>query len=105
MKQILIASFIVLMTFVGSKALCPPFYRSGIMNICKDANKQNCVAISNSNSCFNLNVPYVSGFAGGNYNCQVYEKVGCGGNFVSVNAQGWSRFPWLAMGFRCPCIR
>lgn len=75
MKQVLFASFFILITLVGSEAICLPLYRKGFMHICRDANKKNCLAISNPNACFNLHVPYVSGYSGGKYNCQVYEMV------------------------------
>ncbi|KAA8892592.1 hypothetical protein FN846DRAFT_896715 [Sphaerosporella brunnea] len=89
----------------GANAWCAPWNDGGVLQVCKNKGKTNCLGASSDDTCVNLiGGPFVSGFAGGPYSCTIYSENGCQGTAVSVDNAGWSSFPFTAYSFRCPCV-
>jgi hypothetical protein len=45
----------------------------------------------------------VSGYSSGGYSCTIYAGRGCADTAISVDREGWSRFPITPLSIRCPC--
>lgn len=88
-----------------ANAVCAPWNDGGTLQVCKSTGKRNCIGASSDDTCINLiGGPFVSGYAGGGYTCRIYSRSGCAGSDVSVDRDGWSRFPFTARSFKCPCV-
>lgn len=92
--------------FTTTSGLCLWPWGGGTINVCKNAGKTNCLGVGSTNTCINLvGGPFISGFVTGTgYSCKIYSSTGCSGTSTSVDHAGWSRFPFTAKSFRCPCI-
>ncbi|KAG5681282.1 hypothetical protein PVAND_010733 [Polypedilum vanderplanki] len=98
----------VLIAFIGaSSCICFwPWKGNGVLNVCKQIDKIGCVGVSSDNKCENLvEGPYLSGFTSGNYTCTIFDSTNCVGTSVSVDKDGWNRFPIEPKSLKCPCIK
>ena len=107
-KSTMLPSVIVLTIALAAStanAACVPWKDGGTLQVCKSAGKRNCLGASSDSTCINLiGGPFISGFSGGGYTCRIYSGSGCSGRYASVDRDGWSRFPFTARSFRCPCV-
>lgn len=106
MNRILFAILILVTIAVGLNAQCSSPLRAGILNVCNQPNRVGCQSRLSDNRCVALSGgPWISGNAGGNYNCFIWNTSNCSGTTnVNVNNAGWSRFPFNALSMRCPCV-
>jgi hypothetical protein len=71
-----------------SKAMCVP----------SSVSEQECMKVPAAGG------PFISGFSGGDYTCNVYARDDCRGAYTSVEMNGRFKFPGAAVkSFRCPC--
>ncbi|KAI5849252.1 hypothetical protein BZA05DRAFT_325507, partial [Tricharina praecox] len=72
------------------------------LQLCKQQGKRNCLGVSSDDTCINLiGGPFVSGWAGGHYQCTIYAGSGCTGTRAMVDREGWSKFDFNAWSMRC----
>ncbi len=89
---------------IQAEGVCFPWQGAGTINLCKNPGKTNCLGVSSGNTCINLiGGPFVSGYSSGGYSCTIYAGRGCADTAISVDREGWSRFPITPLSIRCPC--
>ncbi|KAJ1673276.1 hypothetical protein EV182_005553, partial [Spiromyces aspiralis] len=77
------------------------FGSASAVNMCKNANKSNCIPVTSGDTCVNLiGGPFKSAYTLGDYSCTVFKGAGCNFDTVNVNKVG-AAFPWDAASVRC----
>lgn len=98
--------------FIGANAICHLETAEqggipGIIHLCRNPRKTDCIAQRSHNSCIDLYVAhYLSGFVNGTYKCTIYNRTNCrtSGNYTTLDRGGYDLFPFIPMSFRCPCL-
>ncbi|CRL06153.1 CLUMA_CG019106, isoform A [Clunio marinus] len=106
MKSFIFILFVLLHIFNELEAQnCSRGRIPGIINVCRQTGRRNCVGVSSGNTCVNLNGgPFVSGFTSGNFQCTIHSDRGCRGRSERVTRIGSNRFSITPRSFRCPCV-
>ncbi|KAG5681283.1 hypothetical protein PVAND_010734 [Polypedilum vanderplanki] len=98
--------FFILAAIIGNSfSLCIWPKTAGILNVCKQLDKEDCIGLTSNNICIDLNGGlFVSGYASGNYQCTIFSSTDCLGTSATVDKLGWSHFPIIPKSFKCPCV-